>query len=990
MSRSDSARSDRALGWKARVKEQVKAFVPEGSKKRAVAVAGLRSYREGYEMLRRVRHAWQDAELRPVSYAKWHESHQATSSELIAQRSWATHNAHAEVQVILLPGASASHATRQSIREQSVQPVRVSACESAADIVRTIDESNADLFVFCSAGDMLAPNALYEVVTAFRRDPRLSLITWDDDVVEGKKHLAPRFKPSWSPEMLLGENYIGQSFAASARAIQRAGGYLSDGFSATTSSGQIWDLLLRINPETSRAHHIARVLTSLHNRSRCPSYEAVSIVRAHLSRLPEYADASAETSNLPIPRVRWSLATPPHVSIVIPTRHNRPMLSTCLASLAKTGYASFDVHIVDNGGYTPENEKWYEDNSHGLELKVTWWTEQPFNYSAVNNAGASATTGDVLVFLNDDTEILDEGWLTELVGWAQQPGVGTVGPRLIGPDGEIQHMGVWLGVGGFADHVFQGMQPGEDSIFGSTDSYRNTLAVTGACVAIRRDLYESIGGFDERFQLTGSDVALGLDCVMAGLRNVCTPHVTIRHLESATRGTAIPDNDFYTSYWKYNTWLFGGDPYYNHNLSLVSRTPRIRSPHEPGPRELLATPLHRDFKVFRQTSDAEESRMLAEMCNADRSIVAAVRDLHAQNNRYREVKTVNWFIPDIDSPFYGGINTAFRIADYLTRKHGVQHRMITLGQGTEFIRTALAAAFPRIADSPIIPITGDFPSLRDLPEADAAISTLWVTAYALAHAGNQHRKFYLVQDYEPMFYPAGTNYALTEETYRLGLYGICNTENLKDIYTKEYGGKATFFTPAVDPAIFHARDRHERDPDDPVTIFVYARPGHWRNCWELAAPALEKVKNTLGSRVRIVTAGAWATGGGAQNDIKPLGLMPYKKTGDQYRETDLGLALTVSKHPSYLPLELMSCGAPVVAFDNPWGHWILRDGENSLLCMRTIDDMADQLIRLASDDDLRHRLQKNALEDIAARHGDWDRALSNIYSYLCDPEKIGG
>ena len=115
----------------------------------------------------------------------------------------------------------------------------------------------------------------------------------------------------------------------------------------------------------------------------------------------------------------------------------------------------------------------------------------------------------------------------------------------------------------------------------------------------------------------------------------------------------------------------------------------------------------------------------------------------------------------------------------------------------------------------------------------------------------------------------------------------------------------------------------------PVTVFVYARPGHWRNCWEMASLALEELKRRLGDGVRIVTAGAWATGEGADDDIKHLGLLDYRATGELYRNSDVGLALTVSKHPSYLPLELMACGVPVVAFDNPWGHWILGTGRTA-------------------------------------------------------------
>jgi glycosyltransferase involved in cell wall biosynthesis len=157
----------------------------------------------------------------------------------------------------------------------------------------------------------------------------------------------------------------------------------------------------------------------------------------------------------------------------------------------------------------------------------------------------------------------------------------------------------------------------------------------------------------------------------------------------------------------------------------------------------------------------------------------------------------------------------------------------------------------------------------------------------------------------------------------------------------------------------------------------------------MASLALEELKRRMGDGVRIVTAGAWAAGQGADEDIKPLGLLPYRATGELYRNSDVGLALTVSKHPSYLPLELMACGVPVVAFDNPWGHWILEHEENSLLSKRTADDLADQLERLCRDKVLRERLSTRGLQDIEARHDDWDTALTGIYPYLCDPEGRG-
>ncbi len=674
--------------------------------------------------------------------------------------------------------------------------------------------------------------------------------------------------------------------------------------------------------------------------------------------------------------------------MVIPTRHNRTMLSTCLPSLARTDYPSFDLVIVDNGGYSADNDAWYDSYREQLDMKVVWWTETPFNYSAVNNAGARDAKGEVLVFLNDDTELLDASWMKELVGWARRPEIGVAGLQLIGPDDEIQHTGVILGLGGFADHIFEGTRPHEDSIFGRNDWYRNCLAVTGACLAIRREVYDEIGGLDERFILCGSDVALGLDTVLRGYRNVCSPFGTVRHLESATRGSDVPRWDFFMSYWRYNSWLFGGDPYFSPNISLSSRVPQLRTAEEPTPQQRVSIPLGRTFTTFRQSTTDEESRMLADLCRALPIDVAGVDKLHEDNGEPFEIRTINWFIPDIDSPFYGGINTAFRIADELARVHDVQNRFIVWGQPNEFfVRSALAAAFPALRESEIHFYTEPSPAvLQQLPEADAAIATLWVTAFAVAHAPKVKRKFYLIQDFEPMFYPASTLYALAEETYRLGLYGICNTENLRRIYADDYHGRGMSFTPAVDPSVFHANDRPYRSPDAPVTVFVYGRPGHWRNCWEMTSLALEELKRRLGDRVRILTAGAWATGGGAEMDVKRLGLLDYRATGELYRHCDVGLALTVSKHPSYLPLELMACGVPVVAFDNPWGYWILDDGENSLLAKRTVDSLVDRLEALCVNAAERQRMSQRALGSIAARHSDWEAALAPIYPYLCDPE----
>ena len=416
-------------------------------------------------------------------------------------------------------------------------------------------------------------------------------------------------------------------------------------------------------------------------------------------------------------------------------------------------------------------------------------------------------------------------------------------------------------------------------------------------------MFEQVGGFDERFVLCGSDVVLGLDTHFLGLRNVVTAATTVRHLESVTRGSSVPVCDFHASYWRYQKYMRGGDPYFSPAFSRETGAPQLRPATDLGPLPTVGTVLGRDFTVFRQKAEEAESIWLSDICRADDAVVDAVDALHAGTEGRAEVASINWFFPDIDSPFYGGINTALRIADHLARTHGVQQRFVVMANPNEdFFRSALAAAFPALADTPMTFVSGPTdPDLQRVPYADVSIATLWVTAYSVARFGATRRKFYLIQDFEPQFYPAGTNYALSEEGYRLGLYGLCNTERLLDIYQRDYDGVGGAFMPAVDDTVFHAKGRRPLRHDGPTTVFVYARPGHWRNCWEMASLALGQLKEQYGDDVRIVTAGSWARPDDLGRGIEHLGLLDYRDTGELYRRCDVGVALTVSAHPSYLP-----------------------------------------------------------------------------------------
>lgn len=979
--------------------ETIERVAPRGSRARAAITTGRATAIDLRSFASRTRWRWRwsrSPSATTPSYLEWLDLHRPDAGELAAERSRVREAAiRIGVHCVIVGGeeTNAVQRTLAALRRQTFPdwsatvvgsrlplgaPRRAVLASDEDGALRTAAEEGdgADFVLVLGAGDVPEPDCLFNIAAWGWDDPAIDLVHWDDDLIDEAGAVSePRFRPDWSPEMLLSANYLGRSFAVRRRRLVAAGG-----FGERRGDARWWELLLRLGLGEDEVVRVPRVLLHQVRRPEVTSEEATSLVADHLASEGRDAEVSDEQGAV---RVRWALPDPPSVSIVIPTRNRETLLARCLDSLARTDYAKFDVLVVDSG---ERDEQWYQGRSDGFPLEVTWW-QGAFNYSAANNTGARACSGEIIVFLNDDAEIASADWLDELVGWATQPEIGLAGLQLLDGSGAIQHGGVVVGMTGFGGHLFAGMQPGSDSLIGSTTWYRNCLSVTAACVAVERDLFERIGGFDERFLLCGSDVVLGLDARFHGRRSVCSPFGGVRHLESETRGENVPPEDFFTSYWRYQSWLRGGDPYYSPSLSLQSTEPQLRAGDEPTALETVGDVLGRKFSVFRQRSDEKESKMLAKQCRADRSLEQRVRAQHHADPDPITVKTVNWFIPEIDSPFYGGINTAFRIAARLASEHGVQNQFVVAAEANErYIRSAIAAAFPAIADSPIAFSSGESgANLDSMPPADVSIATQWHTAYLVANFPHTRRRFYLIQDFEPMFYPAGTNYALAEETYRLGLYGLCNTEHMLSLYQSRYGGEGTSFMPAVDGSVFHADGRSEHNDGEPVTIFTYARPGHWRNCWELASPALIELKRRLGQGVRIVTAGSWAHPNDLGRGIEHLGLLDYRDTGKLYRRCDLGLALTVSEHPSYLPLELLACGAPVVAFDNPAGDWIVHHEENSIRCPRTADGLLEGLERLATDSELRRRLAAQGLQDIAVGHSDWDRAFDGIYRYLCDP-----
>lgn len=392
--------------------------------------------------------------------------------------------------------------------------------------------------------DELRPHALLEVAEAIVRQPGLRVIYSDEDKIDEQgRRFDPYFKPDWNPDLMRSQNYLCHFSVIEAGLVREVGGF-REGYEGS----QDHDLLLRCTERAGpgQVHHIPRVL--YHWRAIAGStalvrdakdYAADAGARAitdHLARIG--ADATLEQLPHGHYRVHWGLgAAPPKVSLVVPTRDRVQLLRTCVESLLqKTDYPHFEVVVVDNQSSEAETLAYFDELRHNGRARVIRY-DAPFNYSAINNWAVSQCDGELIGLLNNDIEVISPGWLREMAGQARRAEIGAVGAMLYYPDERIQHAGVVLGVGGIANHAYVGQPRGYPGHGGRAKVVQGVSAVTAACLVVRRELFERVGGLDETLQVAFNDVDFCLRLRAAGMQNLWTPFAEFYHHESASRGS---------------------------------------------------------------------------------------------------------------------------------------------------------------------------------------------------------------------------------------------------------------------------------------------------------------------------------------------------------------------------------------------------------------------------------------------------------------------
>jgi O-antigen biosynthesis protein len=452
-----------------------------------------------------------------------------------------------------------------------------------------LDLASGEFVALLDHDDLLTRDALFNVALLVNEHPDADFIYSDEDKIDDVgRRSEPYFKPDWSPDSFLARMYVGH-LSVFRRELVRAVGGFRPGFEGS----QDYDLVLRVTERTERIHHIARVLyhwrihpesTSAETASKGYAYEAG---RRALEEAVARRGEPGRVEQLPEPGsyvVRYAIAEPGKVSVIVPTRDHGEDLERCLTSVfARASYPHFEVVIIDNGSTDPASlatfERWTRDEPRVRVVRY----DVPFNFAKINNYGVAHTNGRFVLFLNNDTEVLTDDWLEAMVEQAQRPSIGAVGAKLLYPDRTVQHAGVIIGIGGVAGHAHKYADSGSGGYFNTLRTVNNYSAVTGACMMIRRDAFEKAGGFDEELAVAFNDIDLCLKLQALGLYNVYLAHVVLVHHESKSRGyeDSVPkqarfaiEQSIMQARWQ---TAAREDPHYSPHLSVVTEDFSLRA-----------------------------------------------------------------------------------------------------------------------------------------------------------------------------------------------------------------------------------------------------------------------------------------------------------------------------------------------------------------------------------------------------------------------------
>ena len=443
--------------------------------------------------------------------------------------------------------------------------------------------AKGEYVILADHDDTIPPQAFYEVAKAINKHPDCDVLYSDEDKLDmdGKALFDPHFKPDFNPDLLTSVNYICHLFVVKKELLDQVGGFRQE-----FDGAQDYDFIFRCTEQAKEIVHIPQVLyhwrchqdsTASNPESKMYAFEAGSrAIMAHYERMGIPAERVEKGVDYGIYHTTFKIKGEPLISIIIPNKDHSKDLDVCVRSiLEKSTYRNLEFIIVENNSTEPETFAYYKkmEEKHPSFHVVTW--KEGFNYSAINNFGASFAKGEYLLLLNNDTELLEPDIIREMLGFCQREEVGIAGARLLYADDTIQHAGVVIGFGGIAGHTFIGLHKAENSYFHRAMCAQDYSAVTAACLMTKKSVFEAVGGLSTELAVAFIDIDYCMTVRALGKLVVYAPYATLYHYESKSRGledtpekVARFNREVAIFIKKWPDIIKNGDPYYNPNLTL--------------------------------------------------------------------------------------------------------------------------------------------------------------------------------------------------------------------------------------------------------------------------------------------------------------------------------------------------------------------------------------------------------------------------------------
>ena len=561
-------------------------------------------------------------EEREVEYQEWYEKNKPSEEELARQRKKKWKNpvvisvlvpayrtpevflkqmmesvllqTYPYLELCIADGSGTDDSVEKVVKEyQKKDPrVRYRRLEKnegiAGNTNAAIEMASGEYLALFDHDDLLSPNALFEVASAIEKEKADVIYTDEDKVTSDlKEHFQPHFKPDFNPDLLCANNYICHLFVVKRSLALKLGGQ-----DPAYDGAQDYDFIFRCTENAEKIVHVAKILyhwrvhqasTADNPSSKLYAFDAGKrAIEAHLARIGAKAEVS-HTKDLGFYRVKYQVQGNPMVSIVIPNKDEKETLKKCLESIwKKTSYPNYEIILVENNSTTQEIRDYYKELDGKERVRVVYWDKE-FNYSAINNFGISYAKGEYILCLNNDITVISPDWLEELLANCQRPEVGIVGARLYYPDNTIQHAGIVLGMGGCAGSLFVGLARSRGGYLHKAALQQDLSAVTAACFMVKKEVFEKVGGFEEKLAVAFNDVDFCLKVRHAGYLVVYDPYAELYHHESKTRGYENTEAkkrrfqeeiEYMRCHWMPDILR---DPYYNENLSLKASDYSLRS-----------------------------------------------------------------------------------------------------------------------------------------------------------------------------------------------------------------------------------------------------------------------------------------------------------------------------------------------------------------------------------------------------------------------------